>query len=380
MTTTAPTLTAPPPADAPPDPGAWFHDVSPFVLRLSEGFGIRWYGLSYIAGFAIAYFVLRWLAGRGFTPIPRQRVFDAIVALVLGTVLGGRLGYVLVYQPALLWEFTQSPPWWGLLAINNGGMASHGAFVGLIIAAWFVSRGFRGEDGARFGASPPLHVMDLLPLLAMPGYAIGRIANFVNGELLGKIVAAPGEPAPWWAVRFPHEITTKHSPALSAPEQFELDSLVAEFAREGDTVIRAKERVVEAIWRGAPDVQARLEPLIAARHPSQLYQALEGVVVGLIVWWVARRPRLPGVVGCWFLITYGAARITTELWRLPDDHLAVQRPLGLSRGQWLSAAMIIAGAVILAIIVRRGGDKMGGWMTPATPPTEDDAPAPAQPS
>lgn len=360
-------MTTPIPIPAPPVPadlGGWFHNLSPYVLRISEGFGVRWYGLSYIAGFAIAYILLRWLARRGFTPIPRERVFDAIVVLVIGTVVGGRLGYILVYQPSLLWAFSADPPWWGLLAINQGGMASHGAFVGLILGAWWVSRGFRDERGKRFGASPALHVMDLLPMLAMPGYAIGRVANFVNGELLGKIVSPPGEPAPWWSVRFPQELLTSHRPVLSARQELQLDTLAAEFAREGDTPIRAYERVIEAIWRGAPDVQARLEPLISARHPSQLYQALEGVLVGVLVWCIARRPRLPGVVGCWFLMSYGAARITTELWRLPDDHLAVQRPLGLSRGQWLSAAMIVAGAVILALILRRGGTRMGGWATP----------------
>ncbi len=354
---------------------AWLHDVSPYVLRLSEGFGIRWYGLSYIAGFSIAYVLLRWLSKRGFTPIPRQRVFDAIVVLVLGTVLGGRLGYVLIYQPSLLWYFSDSPPWWGLLAINNGGMASHGAIVGLVLAAWWVSRGFRDEQGQRVARIPPLHVMDLLPMLAMPGYAIGRVANFVNGELLGKLVAQPGEPAPWWAVRFPQEVLTDHHPVLNADQGFQLDTLVAEFAREGDSYARAYERVLEALWRGAPDVHARLEPLVAARHPSQLYQAIEGVLVGLLVWWIARKPRVPGVVGCWFLISYGAARITTELWRLPDDHLAVQRPLGLSRGQWLSAAMMIAGAVILVVITRRGGAKMGGWATRTTPPASATEPA-----
>ncbi|MEZ6242302.1 MAG: prolipoprotein diacylglyceryl transferase [Phycisphaerales bacterium] len=365
------TTPVPIPASSPPtDLGGWFHDISPYVLRFSEDFGIRWYGLSYIAGFVIAYVLLRWLSKRGFTPIPKERVFDAIVVLVMGTVLGGRLGYILIYKPSLLWTFSHTPPWWSALAINNGGMASHGAFIGLIIAAWWVSRGFKDEQGNRIGACPPLHVMDLLSLLGMAGYSIGRVANFINGELLGRIVAAPGEHAPWWGVRFPQEILTDHRPELTFEQQLRLDALIDEFAHQGDTIPQASQRVLDALWRGAPDVQARLEPLISARHPSQLYQSLEGVIVGLIVWWIARKPRLPGVIGCWFLITYGAARITTEIWRLPDDHLKVQRPLGLSRGQWLSAAMILAGAFILTIITKRGGAKMGGWRHPTpTPPS-----------
>lgn len=365
-----PPLANPVPA-APADLGGWLHDLNPFVWRISGDFGIRWYGLAYIAGFTVAYLIIRWLAKRGAARIPVDRVFDAIVALVLGTVVGGRLGYVLIYQPSLLWHFDKSVPWWGVLAINNGGMASHGAFIGLIIAAWWVSRGFKNDDGQRIGRCPPMHVMDLLPLAAMPGYVLGRIANFVNGELLGKIVAMPGERAPWWAVRFPQEILSdKLAPPLTEPQHDQLVDLVTQFAQPGESFDDASSRMIAALWRGAPDLHDQLLPLISARHPSQLYQALEGVVVGIIVWVIARKPRLPGVVGCWFLITYGAARIITELWRLPDDHFAVPRPLGLSRGQWLSAAMILAGAVILVVVTRRGGEKLGGWLVPNPAPAE----------
>jgi phosphatidylglycerol:prolipoprotein diacylglycerol transferase len=110
-------------------------------------------------------------------------------------------------------------------------------------------------------------------------------------------------------------------------------------------------------------VARELAPFLAARHPSQLYQAAaEGLVLGGVLWWVWRKPRRVGVVGCWFLITYGVMRIVTEFWRLPDGHLAVQRVLGLSRGQWLSAVMVVVGAALMWHYARREGERLGGWM------------------
>jgi phosphatidylglycerol:prolipoprotein diacylglycerol transferase len=89
-----------------------------------------------------------------------------------------------------------------------------------------------------------------------------------------------------------------------------------------------------------------------------------------VLWFIWRKPRLPGAVGCWFLITYGVLRILTELFRLPDDQLAVQRIAGLSRGQWLSVLMILAGTTILTIVLKRGGEKLGGWAKPSPPPQQ----------
>lgn len=364
-----PTISAPPPA---PDLGGWLHDLSPFAFRISGDFGVRWYGLAYIAGFIVAYALLRMLARRKFTPIPPDRALDAILWLVLGVLLGGRLGYVLLYQPSLLSQFSSDPPWWGLLAINQGGMASHGAIVGLIIAAWRISRGFKSPDGRIEGRCPPLHVMDLLPMLGMVGYALGRLANFVNGELLGRVVSPPGQPAPWWAVRFPQEVLTNHAPKLSDIQQARLDLLVQEHALPDDTYIQAYERVIESVVHGSISVRERLEPLLSARHPSQIYQALEGLIVLAIVWIIAAKPRRPGVIGCAFLISYGLLRITTEFWRLPDDHLAHQRILGFSRGQWLSALMVLAGVVVLSKILRSDAPKMGGWLKPAQPESESE--------
>jgi phosphatidylglycerol---prolipoprotein diacylglyceryl transferase len=341
---------------------AWFHDLSPFAIRFTETFGIRWYGLSYALGFLIGWLVLRWLAKVGFTPIPRARIGDVILIWVVGVIVGGRLGYVLVYQPALLWKFEPGFPWWQVLALNQGGMASHGGVLGVIIASFLVARGFRDEQGVRRGRVPVRHVLDLSALAVPFGLLLGRLANFVNGELLGAVVARPGDPAPRWAVRFPQEV-------LEHPVQTEaqLDAIrrIAQTVGSPGRSFDANYRLVlDRIQRGDQALVQQLEPLISARHPSQLYQALaEGVIVGIVLWLIARRPRLPGVIGAWFFISYGILRVITEIWRLPDSHLAVQRIMGLSRGQWLSVAMVVAGVTALVVVKRIGGERMGGWGT-----------------
>ena len=105
--------------------GGWFHDLSPYLWRISGDFGIRWYGVSYLLAFAIAYILLRWLSKRGVTPIPHDRIADAMMMLVGGVIVGGRLGYILLYDPSLLIDFSGSAPWWGVLRLTNGGMSSH---------------------------------------------------------------------------------------------------------------------------------------------------------------------------------------------------------------------------------------------------------------
>jgi phosphatidylglycerol:prolipoprotein diacylglycerol transferase len=347
-----------------PTLAAWVHDLSPFVLKFSDDFGIRWYGLSYAMAFLLAWLMLRWLAGRGATAIPRERAGDVILAGVAGVVLGGRIGYVLFYQPSLIWSFSHSPPWWGVLAINQGGMASHGGMIGVIIASWFVSRGFKTPDGGRVGKTSMLFVLDTFALLTPMGLMLGRLANFINGELLGKIAANPGEPAPWWAVKFPQERLpgSGHEPPLTPDQQLGLRNLVDTVRLPSESFDAGYKRLVELIQRGRHDLAEQLSPFLAARHPSQLYQAFaEGIVVGLFVWAVAAKPRRAGVVGSWFFISYGILRIITEaFWRLPDA-LPTQYILGMTRGQLLSVGMIITGLIGIALSFRPGRMSMGGW-------------------
>lgn len=324
---------------------AWLHDLDPFAIRLTETFGVRWYGLSYVAGFIAAWAILRALARRGRIALSPMQVGDLIFAVIVGTLVGGRLGYCAFYRPALFTDFRAEIPFWGVLALTEGGMASHGAMIGITIAcAWF----------ARKHRLSLLHLMDCLALVAPVGIVLGRLANFVNGELLGRIVAPPGEPAPWWAVKFPQELTEGHAPPLDSDQSLRLAELATSVARPGDDDWTALQRLIEAVQAGNADLQRDLAPLISARHPSQLYQAVaEGIVVGAVLWLAFARRGPAGVISALFFIVYGAGRIATEFIRLPDAHLIVQRYAGLSRGQWLSALMILAGIAMLAWAVRR---------------------------
>lgn len=354
--------------------GAWLHDLSPYVFQLPNGWGLRWYGVSYALGFLVGWLILRWMAGRGMTPVPRDRVTDLLLTLVVGVVVGGRLGYVLFYDQKLLWTFTSDMPWWGLLAVNQGGMSSHGGMIGVFLATLVASRGFKTEDGGRVGASPPFHVIDLAALACTPGLLFGRIANFINGELLGRVVAAPGEPAPWWSVKFPQERFEEHlAPVLTPDQQHAMNELLAKYALPGDDATSAYQRVVNLLERGGSatshDIARELGPLISARYPSQLLQGVaEGVLVGLVLFFIWRRPRRPGVIVSWFVVVYGIGRITTEaLWRLPDLQLKHPYILGLSRGQWLSVVMVLLGVGVLAWVSRPRKPeplKFGGWGVP----------------
>lgn len=369
----------------------WVHNLSPFLLRISGEFGVRWYGLAYFMGFVAAWFVLKKLAERGQFRIPADRVTDLLLWLVFGVMIGGRLGYVLIYQPTLLISFTSGFPFWGVLRINQGGMASHGGLLGVILAAWLFGRKHN---------TPGLHILDCLALVAPVGLALGRIANFINGELLGRVVAGRHEIGPWWSVRFPQELTERPSelPALSPEELAKLEELIVRsvaaisdpaggaFGQAAERMVQAakdqpgtEEQVVQfypvlidAIQNGQAQLAQQLGPLLHARHPSQLYQAFfEGPIVLLAVWtcWGLGH-RKPGQTGAVFLMAYGVGRIFTEFFRLPDAHLQAARIMGLSRGQWLSAGMILAGAILLTWASRR---------KPADAPAEPAAAAAAAP-
>jgi len=353
---------------------AWLHDLSPFVLRFTETLGVRWYGLAYALAFIAGYLQLRWLAKRGLISIPLHRCGDVILTVIVGVVVGGRLGYVLLYEPNLLADFSARAPWWGVLAINQGGMASHGGMVGVTLAAWRISRGWKLPDGAVEGRCPPMHVMDAFSFIAPIGLAFGRVANFINGELLGRVVARPGEPAPWWSVRFPQEVVSGHASFRTKAQIEALDELIDRRSLPGveEPWVDSYARIVESIQSGSPEgkrLAAELTPLLSARYPSQLMQAAaEGLVLGALLWLVWAKPRKPGVVGSWFLIGYGLLRVATELVRLPDAQLHTQRVLGLSRGQWLSTLMVVVGVFVLVRLRRSATERLGGWRKRSAPP------------
>jgi len=229
---------------------------------------VRWYGLMYLAGFAAGWWLgLRRIA-RGAAPVTRRQFDDLLFLAVLGVILGGRLGYVLFYKPG---HYLSNPL--EIFAIWQGGMSFHGGLLGVMLAMSFAAWRHRIDY---------LRLMDFVAPLCPLGIAAGRMGNFINGELWGRVTDVP------WGM----------------------------------------------VFRGAGD---------APRHPSQLYQfALEGVLLFIILWWYSAKPRPRGAVSALFLIGYGSLRFIAEFGREPDAFLGYLA-MGLTMGQWLCLPMIAGG-------------------------------------
>jgi phosphatidylglycerol---prolipoprotein diacylglyceryl transferase len=273
----------------------WVDDLNPFIIRFHGNFGLHWYGLAYVLGFlAGAWLMMRYYrAGR--SDLPAALVADFILTLVVGVMVGGRLGYYLLYDFP---DLVRNPL--VLLRVWDGGMASHGGFVGVLVAVWWFARKHR----LRF-----LHLGDVLVTTVPAGLLFGRIANFINGELWGKISSVP------WAVIFPKSVPPGTPLALIPP-----------------------------------------------RHPSQLYEAaLEGaLLLAYLQWrfWKTDAARAqPGRISGEFLLGYAIVRAIGEHFREPD--VGVSLIFGLSRGTFYSIFVAIAGVALIIYSVRR---------RPAAPP------------
>jgi len=253
---------------------------------------------------------------------------------------------------------------------------SHGGILGIMTACLLF---------ARRHTITPLHLFDLCTLTGTIGVFFGRIANFINSELLGR----PCDPTLPWAVEFPKEITEwpareperlgDLAPIIGELGTSEVGVTVAEWqaaaggfaggdpTREQiDIVTQVTERIVHVVNsdRAAGDTVAHmLDPLLTARHPSQIYAALlEGLALFIVLAWLWRKPRKPGIVTGAFLVGYAIVRIINEQWRMPDAHIGFQA-LGLTRGQWLSVAMLAVGVTCMIIWSRYDIPRLGGWMT-----------------
>jgi len=242
-------------------------NFDPVAFKIAN-FGVHWYGITYLVGFLGFLLLGRYRAARyGWQ---KTDVDDMLFYGVLGVILGGRLGYVLFYKWA---DFAANPI--SIIKVWEGGMAFHGGLLGVMVAMWLYSRKMQ---------RPWLAVTDFIAPLVPIGLGMGRIGNFINGELWGR----PTDPNAFWAMVFP-----------------KVDSL--------------------------------------ARHPSQLYQfALEGVLLFCVLMWLARKPRATGFMSGCFALGYGVLRFIAEYAREPDSYLGLQW-LSLSRGQWLCVPMIIIG-------------------------------------
>lgn len=339
---------------------AYVHQIDPFAIQFSNGFGIRWYGLSYAIGFLIGWLFFRWMAGTNRSPLSKLDAGDFIFAGIIGVLIGGRLGYVLFYKQHLAWTFTDHAPWWGLLAINDGGMASHGGMIGFVFACVYF--------GARRGFSK-LHLLDLGSFAAGIGLSIGRLANFINAELKGRLLPdAMQDDPPAWSVKFPNDVydfpaerLIELTPAVTevGVDIGEWNTMIAQLGTpEANTAVQnVLENIVHATQHGNVAVVEALRPVLDAYYPSQLIQALtDGPIVVPILALIWMKPRKPGVIGAWLLTVYGALRIISEQFRQPDEGVGLI--LGLSRGQVLSVLMVIAGIISIVVTTRRPVEPM----------------------
>ena len=327
------------------------HTLSPFLIRFPEGFplpGIRWYGLAYAFGFVAGWLLVRRVARAGRTPLTLQGAADFAVATAIGVMAGGRLGYAAFYDPSMFWTFTESVPFWELLAIQRGGMSSHGGMIGVLVCVALYGR--------RHGM-PLLHTWDLTAFGAPLGILFGRLANYVNGELYGRPVGDPSFPL---AVRFPQEL----SGAEVLDNGLRLDEHLAAYPGPAP--------LVDAVRAADPLVMEAVMEHTQLRHPVQLYAALgEGLLVFLIVAWVFARPVRPGVAAAAFGVSYTVFRVLDEFFREPDEGVALWN--GLSRGQLLSLGVGALALALGAFALWRRKPKLGGWWSgaadrgPATP-------------
>lgn len=272
---------------------------------------VRWYGLMYLVGFivfiALGKLRARKDAWRAWKP---EELDDLMFYGMLGVILGGRLGYVLFYKA----DFYLGHPL-EILKVWEGGMSFHGGMLGTLCALWYYAH----KTGRHF-----LQVGDFVGPLVPTGLAAGRLGNFINGELWGRVTSAD---APW-AMLFPQAARDDAQLAASTPS---LQHAMIEYLNP----------VTQQMTASLP------------RHPSQLYElGLEGITLFVILWLFSRKQRPMGAVSGLFLIGYGSFRFLVEFTREPDDFLGLLAA-HLSMGQWLSMPMIIAGIIMMLWAYRR---------------------------
>jgi phosphatidylglycerol:prolipoprotein diacylglycerol transferase len=280
----------------------WLHDINPVAVPLGI-IDIHWYGLMYLAAFGIAWWLGRRRLAAARLPGVKAPAFDDLMFWgMLGVILGGRFGYVLFYA---FGDFLRDPLM--LVRLQEGGMSFHGGLLGVIAAVGWWSR---KQNIALFDT------LDFVAPLVPIGLGLGRIGNFIGGELWGRHTDLP------WGVIFPA--------ALEVPPQ----------------------QVYALYGAGLLDHEAR--------HPSQLYQAgLEGLVLFAALWWFSRRPRPRYAVSGLFVLLYGVFRFAVEFVREPDAHLGFIAFGWLTMGQLLSLPLVGLGVGLLWLSARRNSRSAG---------------------
>lgn len=295
----------------------YVHDLNPFLLRFNEHFGLRWYGLAYVAAFAAAYFLFRWLAAHGYSDLRPDQVGDFITGCaIFGVLVGGRVGYMLFYG---LDAFLANPL--VIFKVWDGGMSAHGGIIGVMLYTLWYSRRHKVAW---------LDIGDNLVVTVPIGLFFGRLANFINGELYGRVTSVA------WAVQFPKEL-------YEAPMETQRLAILEAGAINPNW--NTLDAIVEHVG-ASPELRAQLATTLSTRHPSQLYEAaLEGAVLFAFLWVLRTKFRLPnGVLTGAFFIGYAVLRSFGEFFRQPDAPLTG----ALTRGQFLSLFILLIGLAFLA--------------------------------
>ena len=298
----------------------YVHNLNPVALPLWGGLAVRWYGLAYLLGFVAGFLLLRHLARRGLWVMKPDAVGDFIAATALfGVFLGGRLGYVfLYYLPKVGWGALAKDP---LLVFRvwEGGMASHGGILGLAIFTWFYAKKHRVSWAA---------LADGLCVVGPLGLFFGRIANFINGELYGRVADGVA-----WAVKFP--LSLGEQPAEVQSAAWQACTRVDPKLADADSL-----NALVAVARENPEVSRTLGHFLPPRHPSQIYEGLlEGLLIFAILWTLRIRfPKAPdGLLTGLFFGFYAVFRIVCEQFREPDAAMVGF----LTKGQFFSLFMFL---------------------------------------
>jgi phosphatidylglycerol---prolipoprotein diacylglyceryl transferase len=299
---------------------AYLHRLDPVIIRFTDSIQLRWYGVAYVLGFLAGFWLLRRWARKGTGVLAEKEVGDFITyGALFGVLLGGRLGYILLYDRAAV----AGDPL-RILRVWDGGMASHGGIAGLFLFTLYWARRHR-VSWTGLG--------DSLVAVAPVGLFAGRMANFINGELYGRSTDVS------WAMKFPEEaLRILDTAPVGDPRADAIATLMQDYRGNG---LSLKELVLQN-----DGFAAQLEPLLTARHPSQLYAgALEGVALFAILFFVREKwPRAPhGLVTALFFLGYAGFRIFDEQFREPDAHI-----MGLTEGQFYSLPLIALGFAFLA--------------------------------
>lgn len=313
----------------------YIHDLDPIILNIpGTPLALRWYGLAYVAGFVLGYYVLQWMSRRQLFCVSQEKLGDFVTLVcIFGVLIGGRLGEFFFYwlPEHGLSGLLNDPTW--VFRVWEGGMASHGGIIGVILTClWYAWRHKTSAAG----------LIDGVGIVCTLGLFFGRIANFINGELYGRITT-PDTPI---AIKFPQEIfelaPQQQIQALAAVEHAAGGS-ISSLALPGEVFFDTFSR----LCRENDAAREALGQFLNPRYPSQLFEAVgEGLLIFIILMSVRLlwKNAPAGTFSALFAFLYAAARITCECFKEPDASVWY----GITQGQWLSFLIAAIGIIFIA--------------------------------